>query len=84
MADQLAAEGFIAVAPDLLSGKGPGGKGSTSVLGLYGAGIAFCPPVSHSFPRLAWYVCRDCTVRDPLFLAAIPFSAASAAGNVVI
>ena len=31
VADQLAAEGFIAVAPDLLSGKGPGGKGSASV-----------------------------------------------------
>ena len=29
--DQLAAEGFIAVAPDLLSGKGPGGGGSSSV-----------------------------------------------------
>jgi carboxymethylenebutenolidase len=29
--DQLAAEGFIAVAPDLLSGKGPGGKGSRAV-----------------------------------------------------
>lgn len=25
VADQLAAEGFIAIAPDLLSGKGPGG-----------------------------------------------------------
>ena len=31
VADQLAAEGFIAVAPDLLSGKGPGGGGSESV-----------------------------------------------------
>lgn len=31
VADQLAAEGFIAVAPDLLSGKGPGGGGSSSV-----------------------------------------------------
>jgi carboxymethylenebutenolidase len=31
VADQLAAEGFIAVAPDLLSGKGPGGKGSYAV-----------------------------------------------------
>ncbi len=31
VADQLAAEGFIAVAPDLLSGKGPGGKGSSSL-----------------------------------------------------
>ncbi len=29
--DQLAAEGFIAVAPDLVSGKAPGGKGSRSV-----------------------------------------------------
>ena len=29
--DQLAAEGFIAVAPDLISGKAPGGKGSGSV-----------------------------------------------------
>jgi carboxymethylenebutenolidase len=29
--DQLAAEGFIAIAPDLLSGKGPGGGGSESV-----------------------------------------------------
>ena len=29
--DQFAAEGFIAVAPDLLSGKGPGGKGSRAV-----------------------------------------------------
>lgn len=31
VADQLAAEGFIALAPDLLSGKGPGGGGSSSV-----------------------------------------------------
>ena len=31
MADQLAAEGFLAVAPDFLSGKGPGGKGSSSL-----------------------------------------------------
>ena len=31
VADQLAAEGFIAVAPDFLSGKGPGGKGSSAV-----------------------------------------------------
>ena len=31
VADQLAAEGFIAVAPDLLSGKGPGGGGTESV-----------------------------------------------------
>jgi carboxymethylenebutenolidase len=31
VADQLAAEGFIAIAPDLLSGKGPGGKGTSSV-----------------------------------------------------
>jgi carboxymethylenebutenolidase len=31
VADQLAAEGFIAVTPDLLSGKGPDGGGSESV-----------------------------------------------------
>lgn len=31
VADQLAADGFIAVAPDLLSGKGPGGGGSETV-----------------------------------------------------
>jgi len=31
VADQLAAEGFIAVAPDFLSGKGPDGKGTSSV-----------------------------------------------------
>jgi carboxymethylenebutenolidase len=31
VADQLAAEGFIAVAPDLISGKGPGGGGTASV-----------------------------------------------------
>ena len=30
VADQLAADGFIAVAPDLLSGKGPGGGGTES------------------------------------------------------
>jgi carboxymethylenebutenolidase len=33
VADQLAAEGFIAVAPDLLSGKGPGGGGTESFPG---------------------------------------------------
>lgn len=33
VADQLAAEGFIAVAPDLLSGKGPGGGGTASFEG---------------------------------------------------
>jgi carboxymethylenebutenolidase len=31
VADQLAAEGFIAIAPDLLSGKAPGGKGTDAV-----------------------------------------------------
>src|SRR5215471_5440923 len=31
VADQLAADGFIAVAPDLLSGKGPGGGNTDSV-----------------------------------------------------
>ena len=31
VADQLAAEGFIAVAPDFLSGKAPDGKGSSAV-----------------------------------------------------
>ncbi|MCJ7627336.1 MAG: dienelactone hydrolase family protein [Longimicrobiales bacterium] len=31
VADQLAAEGFIAIAPDLLSGKAPGGGGSESL-----------------------------------------------------
>ena len=31
VADQLAAEGFIAIAPDMLSGKGPNGAGSASV-----------------------------------------------------
>jgi carboxymethylenebutenolidase len=31
VADQLAAEGFVAIAPDLLSGKGPGGGGTESV-----------------------------------------------------
>jgi carboxymethylenebutenolidase len=31
VADQLAADGFIAVAPDLLAGKGPGGGGTDSV-----------------------------------------------------
>lgn len=33
VADQLAAEGFIAIAPDLLSGKGPGGGGTESFSG---------------------------------------------------
>jgi carboxymethylenebutenolidase len=33
VADQLAREGFIAVAPDLVSGKGPGGGGTESVPG---------------------------------------------------
>lgn len=33
VADQLAAEGFVAVAPDLLSGKGPGGGGTDSFEG---------------------------------------------------
>jgi carboxymethylenebutenolidase len=31
VADQLAGEGFLAIAPDLVSGKGPGGGGSESV-----------------------------------------------------
>jgi carboxymethylenebutenolidase len=31
VADQVAAEGFIAIAPDMLSGKGPDGAGSTAV-----------------------------------------------------
>lgn len=33
VADQLAAEGFIAIAPDLLSGKGPNGGGTDAVVG---------------------------------------------------
>src|SRR5437762_4407785 len=33
VADQLAAEGFIAVAPDLLSGRGPGGGGTEAAGG---------------------------------------------------
>ena len=33
VADQLAAEGFIAIAPDLLSGKGPGGGGTSAFEG---------------------------------------------------
>ncbi len=33
VADRLAAEGFIAVAPDLLSGKGPGGGGTGAFAG---------------------------------------------------
>ena len=33
VADQLAKDGFIAVAPDLLSGKGPGGGGTESAAG---------------------------------------------------
>jgi carboxymethylenebutenolidase len=31
VADQLAEDGFIAIAPDFLSGRGPGGKGTESV-----------------------------------------------------
>ena len=31
VADQLAADGFIAIAPDFLSGKGPGGRGTAAV-----------------------------------------------------
>lgn len=31
LADQLAADGFIAIAPDLITGKGPGGGGTESV-----------------------------------------------------
>ncbi len=31
VADQLAAEGYIAIAPDMISGKGPGGGGTDSV-----------------------------------------------------
>ena len=31
VADQLAADGFIAIAPDLISGKGPNGGGTESV-----------------------------------------------------
>jgi carboxymethylenebutenolidase len=31
VADQVAAEGFIAIAPDMLSGKGPNGAGSASI-----------------------------------------------------
>jgi carboxymethylenebutenolidase len=33
VADQLAADGFIAIAPDLLSGRGPGGGGTESIQG---------------------------------------------------
>ncbi len=40
VADQLAAEGFIAIAPDFLSGKAPDGKGGSAVLGPDGARAA--------------------------------------------
>lgn len=37
VADQYAAEGFVAIAPDFLSGKGPDGKGGSAALGPEGA-----------------------------------------------
>lgn len=40
VADQYAAEGFIAIAPDFLSGKAPDGKGGSAVLGAEGGRAA--------------------------------------------
>ncbi|HCM29086.1 MAG: hypothetical protein A2Z99_07610 [Treponema sp. GWB1_62_6] len=47
VADQLAADGFIAIAPDFLSGKAPDGKGGSVALGADGsrAAIAKLDPV---------------------------------------
>src|SRR2546430_15756617 len=45
VADQLAAEGFIAVAPDLLSGMGPDGGGTESAGDKVGETIMKPPPV---------------------------------------
>jgi carboxymethylenebutenolidase len=40
VADQLAADGFIAIAPDFLSGKAPDGKGGTAAIGADNARAA--------------------------------------------
>jgi carboxymethylenebutenolidase len=45
VADEFAAAGYIAIAPDLLSGAGPGGKGTSSTSPV-SAGVAARPSVS--------------------------------------
>ena len=44
LGDQLAADGFIAIVPDFLSGKGPNGGGSESFTGGVGQGIQQLTP----------------------------------------
>jgi carboxymethylenebutenolidase len=48
VADQLAAEGYIAVAPDLLSGYGPGGGGTESLGANVGATIRKLTPAEQA------------------------------------
>src|SRR3990172_5030503 len=77
VSDSLAADGFIALAPDLLSGIGPGGGGTSSVASGKSATIGFCWGGAASFayatvqPGLDAAVVYYGTSPDPSALAGI-------------
>jgi carboxymethylenebutenolidase len=74
VADQLAADGFIAVAPDLISGKGPGGGGTDSL-----------PPRDEVVKLIRSLVPEEVTTRlNAVRAYAVKLSASAGAGRAAL